>query len=365
MKRYPKILRAAVETPWAILPAKLQEIMSFLYSKAGYEAAMKLDTGGQETPAAASGSVRRRQPEGVQMLGPVAVVPIFGTIFPRANLLTEYSGGASAEKLAATLSELASDEQVGSIVLDINSPGGSAAGIPELAAEIRRVRGIKPVTAVANNLAASAAYWIASQASEIIAPQSASIGSIGVISMHEDHSEELAKEGIRVTLVTAGKYKAEGHPFGPLDQEARGEMQRRVDVFYRMFVEDVAAGRGLTTEHVLNSFGQGRLLLAGEAQSVKMVDRVGTMGLALSRALAQARSTLGESPKALIQSIRDFEAFLRDEGGFSRTESKRIASAGFGPQDGSQSPWDEGSDPKVAEALRGLAAALSHNQEQA
>ncbi len=307
-------------------------------------------------PSAAAFPVSRENLGAFQRVGSVAVVPVFGTIFPRSNLMTEFSGGVSAEKMAALLNDLAMDKEISAIVLDINSPGGAVTGVPELAAEIRRLREEKPITAVVNGLAASAAFWIASQANEIVAIPSGMAGHIGVFLAHEDHSAELEKEGVKVTLISAGKFKTEGNPFEPLSDDARAEMQRVVEKFHDMFVDDVAQGRGVSRTKALNDFGQGRLLVADEAKAAGMIDRIATMNATLARLLRRTDRQRGA--RAEVTTIREFEAFLRDEGGFSHADSKKIACQGWKADEAPRDGEAEASLKEAVQTLKGLASSL-------
>ncbi|MCC7371633.1 MAG: S49 family peptidase, partial [Chloroflexi bacterium] len=139
---------------------------------------------------------------------------------------------------------------------------------------------------------ASAAYWIASSADEIVVTPSGEVGSIGVFTAHEDISAALEAEGVTVTLISAGKYKTEGNPFEPLSEEARGAIQARVDDYYSMFVRAVARGRGVKPADVRGGFGQGRVVGADEAVRLGMADRVGTMAQTVER-LAGRRGGAG------------------------------------------------------------------------
>lgn len=336
---YQRIIRVASETPWAILPSKLAEIETFLTRKA---------TGERFTPeeiqAVTGGAARAEQ--GVQRIGSVAIVPVLGTISPRINVTKSISdpGGTSINVLSNQLRELAEDPQVSSIVLDVNSPGGAVGGVPEAADLILQLREKKRIVAVANGMAASAAYWLGAAASEFVVTPSGQVGSIGVLMMHRDVSKAMEAEGVRTTFIHAGKYKVEGNPYEPLSEGARAEMQRSVDSYYDMFVESVAAGRKTTAAKVNADFGQGRMLQARDAKRAGMVDRVGTMDDTISRLLARAAARNGGGARAEIHTIRDFEAFLRDAG-WSQTEAKRYASEGF-PKDG---PRDEGGEQPAAD----------------
>jgi len=147
----------------------------------------------------------------------------------------------------------------------------------ELADEIYRSRARKPIVAVANSLAASGAYWIASAAREFYATPGGEVGGIGVHDMHTDLSKGLEKAGVETTLISAGRYKTEGNPFQPLSTSGRSAMQARVDSYYRAFVAAVAKHRNVPESAVRNGMGQGRLLNAERAMHESMVDGIGTL----------------------------------------------------------------------------------------
>jgi capsid assembly protease len=212
-----------------------------------------------------------------QSPGAIAVLPVYGTLANHAGMMAESSGGVSTDRLAARFRQVVADPGVSAVVLDLDSPGGAVSGIPELAAEIYASRGRKPIKAVANTLAASAAYWLAAAADEVIVSPSAEIGSVGVVAAHQDVSEALARDGVKVSLVTAGRYKAEGNPYQPLDDEARAELQRRVDEAHQVFVRDLAKFRGVGVETVRTEFGEGRIFGPREAIRRGMADREGTI----------------------------------------------------------------------------------------
>lgn len=268
------ILRAFVETPWAILPAKLAELQEIVMRHVSGE---KLDA--EEVQARIHGAAR--PPE--RRVDNVAVLPLFGTIFPRANMMTEYSGGTSAEHFGAQLSRLLDDPTIDAIVLDVESPGGQVGGIGELSKKIFEARGRKPIVAVANHFMASAAYWIASAADELVVSPSGEVGSIGVFAVHQDISEALAQAGVKMSIIKEGKYKAEANPFQPLSDEARDAIQERVSEIYNTFVESVARNRGVEPAAVRNGFGEGRMVGAYQAVSLGMADRVGTLAETIER----------------------------------------------------------------------------------
>ncbi|MER2514912.1 MAG: S49 family peptidase [Candidatus Accumulibacter phosphatis] len=146
----------------------------------------------------------------------------------------------------------------------------------ELADEIVSARAQKPVVAIANSLAASAAYWIGCSASEFYVTPGGEVGSIGVWQAHFDYSQAFVTKGVKPTLIAAGKYKVEGNPYVPLDEEAQGFMQSRVDDYYASFTKAVSRGRGVPIAQVREGMGQGRVLGGDAAQAQGMIDGVAT-----------------------------------------------------------------------------------------
>ena len=208
---------------------------------------------------------------------------MYGVLAPRANMLTEASGGTSFERLTGQLREALARDDVTTIVFDVDSPGGSVAGATEFAAEIRAARARKPIIAVANYTMGSAAYWAMANATKIHAAPSASVGSIGVYTIHTDLSEALAREGIKRTYIAEGKYKVEGNPDQPLSADASADLTVKVKESYDRFVADVAKGRGVNVSAVRGGFGEGRMVSADEGLALGMVDKIATFDETVSR----------------------------------------------------------------------------------
>jgi signal peptide peptidase SppA len=307
--RYSHIISAVMATPWAIRHEKLSAILAFLQFKAdGGEVAQDeialikeaakepvylaiSDSDGALTLEAGAPSSSSRS-----QAGQVAVLPISGTISHRMGTMSEMSGGTSTERFTQWLRAAVNDPTVKAIVLDINSPGGTVDGVPELADEIYKANQIKPVTAVANAQAASAAYWLASQAKELVVTPSGQVGSIGVFGAHQDMSKALESEGVKVSLISAGRYKTEGNPFEPLSDEARAALQDSVNAYYDQFAKAVARGRSSDPQAVKDGFGQGRMVSAQKAVKMGMADRVATLDQTLAR--LGARTAMPKSLKA-------------------------------------------------------------------
>lgn len=286
-----RVLSAARHEPWALMPEKLEEIEAFLHARLN----------GAEISAADREAylLKAEERQRYQQQGSIAVIPVFGVIAQRMSLMGAMSGGTSTENLTKQIRDAAADSSVSAIVLNMDTPGGAVSGTPEAFAAILDARSAKPVVASVNAMAASAGLWLASAAGEISITPSGMIGSLGVISMHKDLSVAAENEGVKVTYITAGKFKAEGNSFEPLSDEARAEMQSKVDAAYAMFVRDVAKGRGISAGDVKANFGQGRMLMAVDAKSVGMVDRIESLDQTVARlsrpgGVASSRKAMGE-----------------------------------------------------------------------
>jgi len=241
---------------WAILPDRFPAITALL---------------------ARGETAARPQAPKARQAASVAVIPVFGVLTHRPSLLSMMLGGSTTVEIASAVRQAAASARASSIVLDIDSPGGSVDGVQELAEVIARAARHKPVIAVANSTAASAAYWLASQASEIVVTPSGMVGSIGVIAMHTDRSRAEDAAGRTHTIVQSSRFKSEGNPYRPLDTEAHAEVQRMVDSYHEDFVQAVAAGRGVPASTVRSRFGQGRMMRARDALQAGMVDRVASL----------------------------------------------------------------------------------------
>lgn len=212
-----------------------------------------------------------------------SVIPIQGVITPRGNF-----GGTSIGRIVGQFRWALADRSISAIVFDIDSPGGDVTGIPELADEIFRARGQKKTISVVNTAAEAGAYWLASAAKELVVAPSGCLGAIGIVSAHEDNSVALEKSGLRISLISAGKYKTDGNPYEPLSDSGRADMQGKVNAFHNMFVDAVALGRGVSTAAVRGGFGQGRSVLASRAVAMGMADGIETLDQVITR-LASGR----------------------------------------------------------------------------
>lgn len=211
----------------------------------------------------------------------IAVIPIHGSLVKRSLGMEAASGLTSYGEIAAMLDAALADPQVSGILLDIDSPGGEASGSFELARHVREVATQKPVWAVANDAAYSAAYAIAASAQRLFVTETGGVGSIGVIALHVDQSVKDAKEGYHFTAITAGAHKNDYSPHEPLSDAAKTELQGEVDRLYAIFTEHVAAMRGLDLAAVRAT--EAGLFFGTNAVAQGLADGVQTLDATLSQ----------------------------------------------------------------------------------
>lgn len=266
------VAAAVFGRPWFITPEYLRTIGSIVEFHLAGGRLTDDELGDRLAVAAAANGPRA----GGRQAGAVAVIPVYGMIAPRATLMTEMSGGTTIESLRRNFRAALADETVGSILLDIDSPGGIVDGVEEMAAEIRAARGTKPIVAIADYCMASAAYYLGSQADEVVATPSALVGWVGTALVHMEYSKQEQMEGVTATVIRnpPGKLGANAHE--PLSDQARAELQQQVDDYTAQFHAAVAKGRGVSVATVKAEFGEGGGMTAARAKAAGLVDRVET-----------------------------------------------------------------------------------------
>ena len=226
-------------TPLLIALAKLDTILAVLGPRIGLmptELAMPITVPTQSEP--------------LPSMPGIAVIPIHGTLVRRAVGLDAASGLTSYARIAADIDAALAAPEVAGVLLDIDSPGGEAGGVFELAEQIRAASRIKPVWAHAGDSAFSAAYALACATQRVSLSATGGVGSIGVIALHIDQSVRNAQNGLSVTALTAGAHKNDGTPHAPLTPQATSALQTEIDRLYALFVDHVAHMRGLDADAV-------------------------------------------------------------------------------------------------------------------
>lgn len=312
---------------WAVERNKLSAMVEFILFRAA---------GGELSPPEVESRVMtgRREREVAAAPGNVAVLPIHGLIMPRVSQMRVSEAGTPLDALSRSFRELMADDNVKAIVLDIDSPGGVSSGVDEFASEMHEARGVKPVIAQVNSLAASAAYWLAAQADEIVVTPSGRAGSIGVYSIHDDVSGALAARGVKRTIIASHENKVAGNPFGPLTDEARAKIEKSIRYTNDQFVAAVARGRNKSQKHVDENFGQGDVYDPPELLKRGMVDRIAPMAETLRRfgvGVSPAKRTQASAARAsiargVIPARSDFEALLREDFRASKSLASALAS---------------------------------------
>lgn len=261
-----------INSPWAILPAQLKEIQNIYLTHLRGD---KIDIKGIE---ARIGKPLKNEIKSFEVFGNVAVLSLDGVIAQKMNLFTEISGGISTELIAKDLQEVIKEESIKAVILNIDSPGGTSSGTPELAKQVYEARKQKRIIAFTSNIMASAAYWIGAAADAVvISSDVVQVGSIGVVATHTDVSKSEEMQGIKTTEIVAGKYKRIASQYAPLTQEGRQTIQDHLDYIYSVFVEDIAKFRGVSVANVLNDMADGRVFIGKQAIEAGLVDGVSTL----------------------------------------------------------------------------------------
>jgi signal peptide peptidase SppA len=328
--RYFHLLSMMATTPWAVERSYLAAAMSILANRS-------FDLAGPVAPISDDARLtQKRTDEARKSGGAVAVLPIYGVMAQRMTDMEEAcAGGVSVEKVSAAFRALVANDDVSAIVLDWDSPGGSTYGVQEFASEVAAARGTKPIISQVNSLMASAAYWVGSAADEIVVTPGGRAGSIGVYSIHEDISKMLEMQGVTPTIIKEGEHKISAHPFGPLSDDGRAQLETLVKESAAAFRAGVADNRKVTKKTVIEQFGDGKVFGAQELVSRGMADRVGTLSDTLARlgvpqpkkaAAAQARATFANGEIPAIGVLHDG---LRGTLGLSKSQADALLQRGF------------------------------------
>lgn len=256
-------LEWALSQCWAIRPEALE---------AGLRIAARAHGGVEALQARAGQPLENTRTVIYREDGPrrVAVVPVTGPIFRRANLFTEISGGTSTDILARDIQAAADDPSIHAIVLEIDSPGGQVPGTAELAALVRQAACRKPVVAHADGMMCSAAYWIGSAATRVITSPTGDLGCIGVVTRARKREDP-----DRAPYIEFVSSNAENKRLDPASDAGRAAIQREIDDIEAVFVEAVASYRGVTPETVRSRFGRGGTFIGCRAVQAGLADAVG------------------------------------------------------------------------------------------
>lgn len=174
----------------------------------------------------------------------VAVIPIEGTLVHKGKWLGASSGETSYEGIQARVMRARADPSVKGVIFEVDSFGGEVAGAFDTAQMIHELSAEKPTLAILTEFAMSAGYLMAAAARQIVLPETGAAGSIGVITMHADFSKKIENQGVKITLISSGAKKADGHPALPLSESHLAEVQASVDRTRDLFATAVGNFRG-------------------------------------------------------------------------------------------------------------------------
>lgn len=287
----PRFLQSMTDQVWAVQsPAVLRELAHIAQRHGSTEAVERRR--GQ----------RMDDTRGITIRDGVAILPVMGPIFPRANLFTEVSGATSIQTMALDLQRTLDRPDIKAVLLNVDSPGGAVTGVDEMAGMIAEVAKKKPVTAYVSGTAASAAYWLASAAREIVVTRTGQVGSIGVVATVPQQQEPDEQGVMDFEIVSSN---APDKRPDPATDDGRRAVLDRINPIETLFIDTVAANRGISRETVLSDFGQGNVVVGQQAVDRDMADRTGTYEGVLAelqrtrapggpRAVAEAEAGEGE-----------------------------------------------------------------------
>ena len=291
---YPHLADRLFNTPLLLHPQKLDAIIAGLGQRLLGTEGLQIDAAAISPRAALPAEMfttrkGERTERGYRVTEGVAVISAMGGLVHRTRLEADSSLLIGYNDLAADLEDALAKSEVHAIALVMDSPGGEVSGAFELAERIYAARGSKPIVAVADGMAASAAYLAASAADEVVLSATSYVGSIGVVMRHVDFSRALANEGISVSHIFAGDHKVDGNPYQPLPDAVRANLQADIEGLYQMFIQAVAQHRGMTEQAVRDT--RASVYRGVAAVAARLADRIGTADAVIAELAARrARS---------------------------------------------------------------------------
>ncbi len=300
-RTYPHLADRLLNTPLLLHPQKLDAIIAGLGGRLLGVDGLQMDAAELTARAALPAEMfttRRgeRTERGYRVVDGVAVISAMGGLVHRTKLAADSSLLIGYNDLAADVEDALGKSDVHAIALVMDSPGGEVAGAFELADRIYAARGRKPIVAVADGMAASAAYLAASAADEVVLTNTSYVGSIGVVMRHVDFSRALANDGITVSHIFAGEHKIDGNPYQPLPDAVRAALQADIEGLYQMFVQAVAKHRGMDEQAVRDT--RAGVYRGVAAVAARLADRIGTIDAVVAE-LATRRNSAASSAAGL------------------------------------------------------------------
>ena len=303
-RTYPHLADRLLNTPLLLHPQKLDAIIAGLGGRLLGVDGLQIDAAELTARAALPAEMfttRRgeRTERGYRVVDGVAVISAMGGLVHRTKLAADSSLLIGYNDLAADVEDALSKSDVHAIALVMDSPGGEVAGAFELAERIYAARGRKPIVAVADGMAASAAYLAASAADEVVLTNTSYVGSIGVVMRHVDFSRALANDGITVSHIFAGEHKIDGNPYQPLSDAVRAALQADIEGLYQMFVQAVAKHRGMDEQAVRDT--RAGVYRGVAAVAARLADRIGTVDAVVAELATRRTHTVATAVGISLQ----------------------------------------------------------------
>ena len=348
--RYPHLAAKVFDTPLLIHPDKARVYGDYVARRCvgmspehAQEALTALGVQIPDAVAQLDEDTRRRfgtrvTPEGI------AIVPVDGVLVQKTLGMRPWSGQRAYEDLAESIMDVATDPSVRGILLDIDSPGGEVSGLPDLGDVILEAGQVKPIWAVANDFAYSAAYWIAAPAEQIYVSRTSGIGSVGVITVHWEASQALEAEGIRVNVIRFGARKAEANRFEELSDQAAAALQAEVDRLGEMFVAWVAEQRDMDPDDVRGT--EAGTFHGPNGIDVGFADQVGTLEDAHAALVARVQNGASNISTTLRGAAAHHPSPQEDTMG-TKTDEKPAGQTEQAGDSGTQEPAGAGGGQRV------------------
>ena len=286
MSRFPFLAQRMFNVPLAITPQKAEIVTAALAERMGVTSITRANGAAMMMEDDDYDDVTRAEMRSCETVAGVTLIRVQGTLVNRLGCLQPYSGMTGYDGIRQNLMTALADPNVRAIAFDIDSPGGEVSGCFDLADTIYAARGIKPMWAMLNDAAYSAAYAIASACDHITVPRTGGTGSVGVICMHVDMSKALEKAGIAVTMIQYGARKADGSDTAPLSDPALERFQADVNAMGDLFVATVARNRRMN---------------AADVKATEAATYMGASGVALG--FADAVAAPDEAFRSLLSQI--------------------------------------------------------------
>lgn len=291
MTDLPYLASRLYATPLLMARPKLEVILGVMARKLAGDTLATPPPAPPSLPSATSSGIA----DGLQIMEGIAVIPVLGTLVRRSSYLGAASGLTSYAEIEAMAEAAFANPQVAAVLLEVDSSGGEAGGVFDLAQRLRSLAQTsgKPLWAIADEAALSAAYALACAADRLWLTRTGEVGSIGVVAVHVDESVADAKAGLNYTFLHAGAHKVDGHPHAPLSEPEAADIQTDLDGLHSQFIELVAGFRHLSSEAVRDT--QARVYRGEAAIQSGLADQIGTTREALAALQRQLALSAGRS----------------------------------------------------------------------